>query len=515
MAESGLTKNQIIAELTRSSHAHGMTKKRTDGTVTKGGSLKEYIPVGKRAAIEQPEFFAHLIAWNQIKGQVRDSKVALPVVSLLAPDFPDEFVDNSLAHLALLPPREFLRAFRFSMDAKVPHRSRVKKLVHAYCEQKERNQAKWQRLAILHRHTLKEIYALSHYDSADFARDILFDSKFPEGSLFEKVKNLPTMSAKEAAATIIDAHLPFLVVQGALGKKLQDPDLVLALIKNMTPTEIVTNTKMLEKLGVKNNPVLRSAYEKGLERAAKSKTNILKTTRAVDAVEDEGLKDKLRGLQEKQLSNLSVEGNWLVLADKSGSMAQAIDVARHVAATLAKVVKGKVWLVFFDTAPQTVDVTGCTLDMIQKATKYIKAEGGTSIGCGLQRMFDSKEEVDGIAVVSDAQENTTPYFPDVYERYCKHFGKELPVYLYRLGNNSNYWQDRDLAKYMRQESQDIQEFDLTKNVDYYSLPNLVATMRTNRYSLVDEIMATRLLSLKEALPLMPFGKEGTVVTATF
>src|SRR6266571_522976 len=500
MAESGLTKNQIIAELTRSSHAHGMVKVR-DGKTTKGGSLSEYVPVGKRAAQEHPEFFAHLIAWNHQKGQVRDAKIALQVVSLLARDYPDEFVDNSLAHIASLGPRELLRAFRFSLDAKVPHRSRFKKLIHAYCKQKERNKPKWERLAIQHRHTLKEIYALSHYDSADFARTILFDGKYPEGSLFDLLKNLRNMTPKEAAGTILEARLPFLVALGALEEKAKDPDLVLALIKRMSATELVSNTKMLEKMGIKTNPSLRGAYQEALESAAKSKKhkNVLKTTQAVEAIEDEELKDKLRGLQEKQIASISVEGNWLVLADKSGSMSRAIDIARHVSATLAKMVKGRVWLVFFDTHPQTVDVTGCTLDMIQKATKYIQAGGGTSIGCGLLRMLESKEEVDGIAIVSDGGENTAPAFPTVYKKYSETFAKEVPVYLYRCAGDHPA-----LVGTMQGAGIDMQVFDLTANVDYYSLPNLVATMRTNRYSLVDEIMATRLLKLEDVLPL---GKE--------
>jgi hypothetical protein len=34
-------------------------------------------------------------------------------------------------------------------------------------------------------------------------------------------------------------------------------------------------------------------------------------------------------------------------------------------------------------------------------------------------------------------------------------------------------------------------------IDYYSLPNIIPTMKTTRYSLVDEIMGTPLLTLKQ------------------
>lgn len=90
-AEVSITKNKIISELARSAH----------------GALKEYVPVGQEAARREPEFMAHLIAWNERNGEIRDSKVALPVVSLSVESFNDpEFVANSLAHIAKQGPRE-------------------------------------------------------------------------------------------------------------------------------------------------------------------------------------------------------------------------------------------------------------------------------------------------------------------------------------------------------------------------------------------------------------------------
>jgi hypothetical protein len=60
---------------------------------------------------------------------------------------------------------------------------------------------------------------------------------------------------------------------------------------------------------------------------------------------------------------------------------------------------------------------------------------------------------------------------------------------------------------MQQSGLDMQVFDLTGGVDYYSLPNLIQTMRTNRYSLVDEIMSTKLLKLADVLDFDPKPEE--------
>ena len=483
-AETGLTRNAIIAELTRSEH----------------GDLKKYVPVGLEAVRREPEFFAHLIAWDAIKGQIKDTKSALPIISLTEPGLPSEFVENSLAHLATLRPREFLKAYRFALDLRV--KSRVRKVMNSltaeYLRFLEADRKRWDRTAIQHRRTLHELYALAHVRPSARAQMVLFDREIPAGSIFEKVARLKDMTSKEAAGTIIEYKVPFLIAMGALGAKAKDKDLVLALIERMSPTELVTNTKMLEKLGVQSDPILKTAFNESIARASKSKKSTLKTQRAVEQITDAGLKAKMVALQEKQIANLGgVEGNWLVLGDKSGSMESAIEASNLVAATLAKMVTGSINLVFFDTQPTFIDVTGLTYDQIKAKTKHIRAGGGTSIGCGLLSAMERNVEIDGIAIVSDGEENTPPLFVDQYKKFSVKSGKEVPVYLYRVASTTHGFYDQDLAKQFREARIDIQEFDLRQGFDFYSLPNLVATMRTNRYSLADEILATPLLTMND------------------
>lgn len=485
MNEQGLTKQRIFAELSKSSH----------------GQLAEYLSVGKLAVEQEGEFFQHLVAWNTQHGQIRDSKVALPVIGM-AFEKNAELVDNSLAHLAKLNPRELLKAFLFLRTLRpVGKMMTMDRLVRDYLHQLEADHG-WDHVAIQHSKVLKSLYAYARVKpTKDRVRIVLFGGiekgkkmPLPKGSIFEAVHNLKQMAPTEAAGTILKFKIPFLIAAGALEAKAKEPDLVLAMIERMSPTELVTNTKMLEKLGVKTNPALRGAFDKAMEKAAKSKQNTLKTTQAVEAVTDEALKDKLRGLQKKQIAAAGgPEGNWLVLADKSGSMSSAIEVARHVAASLAQFVKGQVYLVFFDTAPMTVDVTGLSLDQVQKATRHICANGGTSIGCGLNRMLQEKIALDGIAIVSDGGENTAPLFADVYKKYAAFVDKDVPVYFYDVyGDTAFTWA-------LNRAGIEMQKFDLRGKSDYYSIPNLVQTMRSNRYSLVDEIMATPLMALNEVL----------------
>lgn len=490
MAEQGLTKQRIFAELSKSPH----------------GKLSEYVGVGMQAVKTEPEFYQKLIAWNFKNGQIRDSKVALPVLGL-AYESDLELLDNSVAHLAMLGPRELDKAFAFVREIRPKGRmNQMDRVIAAYLHDKERNRA-WDHIAIQHRAVLKQLYALTHTAPlSDRVRAVLFGFKgrgdqkqkldLPKGSIFEAVAHLKLMGPVEAAGTILKYKIPFLIASGALGEKMKDVDLLLALIERMSATELVTNTKMLEKYGMKTNPALRGAFDKAMEKAATSKKNTLKTTQAVEAVEDEGLKQRLRNLQEKQIAAAGgPDGNWLVLADKSGSMSYAIETARNVAASLVKFVKGKVHLVFFDTTPSYIDVSGLALDQIQKATRHFRADGGTSIGCGLNRMLVEKIEVDGIVVVSDGGENQAPFFHDVYRKYSEFVGKDVPVYFFSTEGDSNYF-----SQFANRAGIEVQTFDIRgSKVDYYSVVNMVQTMRSNQYSLIDEIMATPLKSLKDVL----------------
>ena len=482
MAERGITKNEIVASLMRSPH----------------GKLEEYQSVGTQAANSEPEFLAHLIAYNREKGQIRDSKVALPVISLSVPGLHEDFRQNALAHLAILVPRELLRAVRFSLQIRTPgNNAALRRMVERYLRAKEDNWAHWQKVAVQHRASMKGLYSIWHIKPSTMAEAILFKGERPKGSVFEAIYQLKSMSAAEAAGTIMERRIPFLIAMGALGPGAKEPDLVMALIERMSPAELVNNTKMLEKLGIKTIPALRAAYEQALGRAGGSKKMAsFKATVAAEAVEDEALKAKLQNLQEKQIQALGgVDGNWLVLGDQSGSMSEAIEMARQVSATLAKVVRGQVHLVFFNTSPRHVEVTGKTYDQILVATKHVKAEGGTSIGCGLLALAEKNIEIDGIAVVSDGGENTPPMFAHVYKAYSQAIGKEVPVYLYRTDGEPD-----SFSRNLKAAGIDIQVFDLTGGkVDYYALPQLINSMRTARYSVIDEIMATPLLTLGEVL----------------
>lgn len=82
MEKTVVTRNQIVNQLMRVGH----------------GKFDIYTDIGLKAVLTEPELFAHMIAWNNKFGQVRDTKVAFPVIALRG-EQDVELYENACAHL--------------------------------------------------------------------------------------------------------------------------------------------------------------------------------------------------------------------------------------------------------------------------------------------------------------------------------------------------------------------------------------------------------------------------------
>lgn len=488
IVEKQVSKSAIIAVLSQSVH----------------GKLDAYINLVGRSVLDDWDFVGHVIAWNRDRGQIKDAKVALP--ALVAARWPKtnggDFneaarlsLDNALAHLAMLDPRLLVRALDFSRTLPT-NRRMLRRLVHRYLKNLEFQKFRWEAVALQHRQSMKTLYARYHVKS-EFGAALLTNDF--GGMNLPRLQVLPRIAAapaEEAAGLITEHKIPFLTVRGVMGARVKDPDVLLALIGRMTATDIVTSMKTLEKWGVKNNPALRAALEAALGKVAEStKAATLKTTEAANVIEDEQLREKLRAAQEKQLDKQKgIEGDWLVLADKSGSMKEGIDKGAMVAGILARMVRGRVHLVFFDRMARHLDVTGKSYEELKAICDKVRADGGTAIGCGVVLAAEKGLHVDGIAIVSDGGEESRPDFVSAYDAYVRKMTVEPSVYFYQVGNLRNNILSHNLeARGLAHTTFDV------RNVDYYSLPDVVKTMRVGHYGLVDEIWSTPLVTLDDVL----------------
>jgi hypothetical protein len=481
--EQELTTQQLIGNLVKVGHKQ----------------LMPYVQDGMKVLGKDPDLFAHLIAWNQIHGEIRDSKVAYPVIALRGePGDEKIFHENAVSHLLLLDPRNFVKALDFHKEIGKMHKvngagSLLKYGIEQYLKAREENKAWWDRTVLQHRKSVKTLYALNHIKPSRRAQSVLFDRKYPKDSVFEAIRNLKIMSPQEASGTILHFKIPFMIAIGSIGGLKKNTDLALALIENMSPAELITNSNMLQNLGIMEVPALKSAYEAGLSKAkTDKKVSSLKAGRAASVITDEKVKAKLEKIQETKIDSMKgLEGDWLVLGDMSGSMHLAVEKAKELAAVIARFVKGKVYLVFFNTSPRFYEVSGKSLEEIKKMTSGIRANGGTSIGCGLKLIADKNIIVNGIAICSDGGENQYPEFREVYNAYSQKQGISPTVYLLHLPGEGDVLTSR--CKGISYEKLDVSK------VDYYAMPNLIKLLKTSRYTLISDIMDTPLLTIQEVL----------------
>jgi hypothetical protein len=101
--------------------------------------------------------------------------------------------------------------------------------------------------------------------------------------------------------------------------------------------------------------------------------------------------------------------------------------------------------------------------------------------------------VDGIAIVSDGGENCLPLFVQEYQKYSQWLQKEPPIYFYWVAGH-----DPDCLSTQARHLP-FHKFDVNK-VGPHGLASLAASMHTNRYSLLQEVYDTPLLTLADVFP---------------
>jgi hypothetical protein len=482
--EKTYSPNKLVSQLLKTPH----------------GNLSEYIEPSEEAINFDSFMYGKLLAWNHHNGVIRDSKVAFPIIHLR--NTKDVLlVENSLAALMRLGPRELVRALAFEKFLHddgygvVSNYSNIIAYTRHYLRIRENAPLWFDRVAIRSKNALKRLYIVTKTKPNARANSILFKKDYSPDSIFAIARDMKSMSPKEISNAIINNKIPLTVAIGSI-PKLDDPAIVFALIETMTPNELIQNSSMLLKLNAMKDPVLKASYSAAIEKAQESKNvTTLKAGRAIENISDESMKKKLESVQESQLDKTSIEGDWLVLADRSGSMESAIEIGKFIAATLTRSIKGKVHLIFFDHNIDYFNVSGKSLEEIKSATSHIDSRGATDTGQALSYLIQKDLQVDGIAIVSDGGENPAT-FVNHYRKYIAYFDHE-PTINYFWISGHQWYESNNLARNMTGAGIDFNQFNLNVNkIDYYSLPNLISTMRANRFALYDEIMQTNYLTLE-------------------
>ncbi|SRR6266516_2783773 len=404
--------------------------------------IDELAPLHTSALERDPLFYAHLAPWYFEKGEVRDHKT-LFVAHLATSEFP-EFREVAWVLLQKLAPFEVARVVDHSkrVIGKTPRSLRG--AVAHYLETRENNIRQFDSAALRARDDLKHLYATLRLKPGVRAQAILFDEQPPEDSPLAALKRLAKAeSADEQAQLILENKIPYTTAIGAI--KHVTPALLVALINAMSPQEVINNMAALKRRGAMDDKDVKALIEQKIADSATDKrVSTMKAKKAIEVAQlDEGMEQKLTEVTDKRVADKAeIKRPTALFVDKSSSMTQAIEVAKQLTALISAVISADFHVYAFDSVAFEVKsgIAGDkrpSLSDWEKAFKFIKADGSTSIGSALAKMTRDKIYAENIVIVTDEGENTAPYFRDAYSEYVAAMTVAPSVIIVQVGGENH------------------------------------------------------------------------------
>jgi len=508
--------------------------------------LRAVHPVHQEILTQDPRFYVQLAAWYSDEGEVRDHKEMF-VVNLSLSDFPGHR-DVGLALLREMPPYQVGRVVDFikgkdvtrivkrdgrseavpekqGLFRNVPRSMRTE--IVRYLRERE-GEPEWFDSSVLQaRKALKRLYAGLHIPPADRVQAVLFDESPPADSRLFALKAIAgAQTPAEQARAIVDNKIPYRVASSVI--KHLTPAVMVALVHQMTPQELINNLGSLKRHGAMDNPELKALIEEKIELAKTDvRVSAFKAKKAIEAAGVSGdLAGKLDAVTEARVkAKGKIVRSTALLIDKSGSMKEAIEIGKRVAALIAGICEAELYVYAFDAVGYPIDPspappkTGTvrkllsglmggnagateeekaqeehppTLTDWEKAFAGIEAGGQTSCGVALEVMRRRKQAVEQIVMVTDEEENQAPYFVETLKRYSQELSISPHVIFVKTRGALT-----QLENQCRTERIPFDTYQFSG--DYYALPNLVPLLsRPSRLDLLLDIMAYPLPRRKAA-----------------
>ncbi|HKS30688.1 MAG TPA: hypothetical protein VJS44_22995 [Pyrinomonadaceae bacterium] len=443
-----------------------------------------------RQMIERdPIFYGHLAVWYFAEGEVRDHKEVF-VGNLLAGALA-EHRSAGFMLLQKLPPYQVARVVDFLKESRglVPRSTRT--AVVRYLREREESADRFDRAALRARKSMKHLYASLHIKPGARADAVLFKNEPPEGSLAFMLKRLARAeSAAEQAALIVEHRIPYTVAVGALRNL--TPVVLVALISQMSPQEVINNLASLKKRGALEHEEVKALVdEKLVEAAGSERVSAFKAMKAAEVARaGAAVSERLGRVAGEQVKSLGrITRPTALFVDKSSSMTEAIEVGKQIAALISGVTSAELFVYAFDSMAYPVateDAEKRELADWERAFRHVRSDGSTSIGAPLEVMRLKRQVAEQVIIVTDEGENTAPYFDAALERYVTELKTEPSVLIVKLGQHCDLLERRLTAAHRAFET-------FTFAGDYYSLPNLVPLLsRPSRLELLLEILETPL-----------------------
>lgn len=449
--------------------------------------LEELASLHTSALARDPLFYGHLAPWYFEKGEVRDHKL-LFVAHLATSEYP-EFRGAAWVLLQQLAPYEVARVLDHTKKVIGKTPRSLKGAIAHYLKTRENNLRQFDGAAMRARNDLKHLYASLRIRPGSRAQAILFDEQPPADSPLFALKLLAKAeSAEEQARVIVENRIPYTTAVGAI--KHMTPAVLVALINAMSPQEVINNMASLKRRGALDDPEVKALVDQKLALAKTDKrVSTMKTKKAIQAAQlDEETERTLTEITDQRVAaKVEIKRSTALFVDKSGSMSQAIEVAKQLAALISAVTTADFYVYAFDTAAFEIKTTvpkgeRPALSDWEKAFQFIKANGGTSIGVALAKMLREKILVEQLLIVTDEGENSAPFLADAWTEYSEKLQASPSVIIVQVGGANERF-----AQSLQARGVELTRYAFSG--DYYALPNVLSLLNApSRAELVELIM---------------------------
>jgi hypothetical protein len=435
-----------------------------------------------------PLFYGRLAVWAQKNLEIRDHQ-ELFVSGLFASALP-EHREAGYVLVQQMPPYQVNRVVSHLKQVYKKNVPRVaKQAVEQYLRGIEANANRLDGAVTRQREAMQSLYARLHVKPSERVQKMLFEDEPPEGSQPWIVKQMAKIAndPAEQARMIVKYDIPFPVAVSVI--KQMTPTVLVALINNMTPQEVLQSMNMLKRHGAMDNAEVKALVEKKIAEAGKADKRVdsLKGRKAAEAAGvSEDVRRKLVEVTEQQLQKYKIRRSTGLLIDASGSMQEAIEMGKQLAALISARIEGAELVVYcFNTVPYAVSCASTKLSDWEQAFRGVQAGGGTSCGIAIQMMARQLKRVEQVVMITDEGENTAPYFHDAYQHYVDRIGLRPHVVFVKLGGATD-----QLEKACRDNKIPFDAVTVPQNkLDYYSMPAILALLsRASWADLVMEIM---------------------------
>lgn len=374
----------------------------------------------------------------------------------------------------------------------------------SYLKYREQNAA-FMEGAILRAHKyIKSFYVrtntLPMNDENCWINRFLWKGEVEEGSRLAALRSLQKEKDPiKQAEIIMDNRLPYPSVSSLISNF--TPSIWVAVVNAMSPQELWQSVNKMKTKGAFDHKEIRNMINEKLKdigKADKKKVDALKGEKVLEVVEglDEETRSIIEDVTNKQLKQHGEIGlKTALLIDKSGSMTNAIELGKRLAAAIAQACrKGNDPIVYlFDNFPTLIEWNEEDGDIAAKSAWDKKlsmtyASGGTSPASVVRAMMTKDIQVEQMILVTDEGENYIDQFSGQLKEYEKKYGYLPSVVVVRIGT---YYKNRMVDSLKKQNvNVDVLECN---DIDAVAIPNLINLLsRKSIFDLVQDILALKL-----------------------